>query len=175
MGYQEAPWAAASHIPAVTAVQLLQHPRRLRVDHPLLIAHKAPLSREEVDHFVDAALAAPGTDQAHPPTEDFIRRADAVLADLAAEQTTLRVDAPAVPFIPTWKVWCPDDGDEPAEPNMAGAYHAIHAAETWVEQNHANLDYAETVEVAVRDPAGALHRLQVNVMDVPSYSAVELT
>jgi hypothetical protein len=52
-----------------------------------------------------------------------------------------------------FRVWAPDDGDEPAAPNVAALDEEM-AALSFVEHHHADLDYPSEVLVSVKDEDG---------------------
>jgi len=59
-----------------------------------------------------------------------------------------------------FRVWCDYDGDRPETPNV-DATNEFQAAEEWVKQHHADLDYPAEVIVRVDDMQGHQFELRV--------------
>lgn len=66
--------------------------------------------------------------------------------------------------------WCPDDGDE-ANARAVEARGPHEAASLYAERNHVNNDYAECIDVAVRDAQGLRTRWTVVAVRSTSFVA----
>lgn len=71
-----------------------------------------------------------------------------------------------------FKVWCEDNSDE-SEADTVESFEAQYAAEKWVEDRHADLDYPDEIDVKVKDPKGVITEWTVTVESRPHFSAVE--
>ena len=72
--------------------------------------------------------------------------------------------------LPEFKVWI-DGWNGKDDPHTVFARDAKRAAEDFVEQNHAYLDYTTEQEVAVIAPDGTQTSWTVTVESVPHFSA----
>ncbi len=66
-----------------------------------------------------------------------------------------------------FRVWSPDDGDEPPTPNVTAMDEEM-AALSFVETHHADFDYAAQTLVYVKDDGG--HHFELLVVAEPSTS-----
>lgn len=72
-----------------------------------------------------------------------------------------------------FKCWCPNEDDEPAEPNV-NACDAEHAAEIFAEDGFSDRDCPVHTTVHVRDKDGMLRVYDVQAEEVWNFSAAEI-
>jgi len=68
------------------------------------------------------------------------------------------------------RVWNPDDGDRPDEPNVQ-AESLSEAAAKFVEQRWSGMDYPESVDLIIEGYRGELYRWTVTATQDVSFSA----
>lgn len=71
-----------------------------------------------------------------------------------------------------YKVWC-DDYDDEESGGTVETWAPEYAAEKWVEDNHADLDYADEIDVKVKDEKGVVTVWTVTVEQRPTFHATE--
>lgn len=72
-----------------------------------------------------------------------------------------------------FKVWCEDNSDE-GDGSDVESFEPSYAAEKWVEDNYADLDYPGEIDVCVKDSEGKVTKWTVTVEQRPHFSATEI-